>query len=217
LVGCETDEGVGNDSFIGALGTVEKGDALVFTKDYYAIRRHREPQSDGTKPKTTAEYLKYAGLRHQPIPFDIETRIAEIFNLRMKMEATDAERRVAGNVSPAFKVQRFQVADGSLRYYVRAEWKSGKEPKGTRSYLLAAWMTPRPTLHILAVEKRTSPYDGIESGLPDLRNVVDLGDGRTGIIIDIMGLDSTELRLAEYRDGANIKDMRVMQSIGTGE
>jgi hypothetical protein len=78
-------------------------------------------------------------------------------------------------------------------------------------------MTPLPTLHILAVEKRTSPYDGIESGLPDLRNVVDLANGRTGIIINMKGLDSTELRLAEYRDGANIKDMRALQSIGTGE
>ncbi len=217
LVGCETDEEVGNDSFIGALGTVEKGDALVFTKEYYAVRRHQEPEGGGTKPKTTAEYLKYSGFRDEPVRFDIETRIAEILNLRMKTEATDAERRVAGDVSPAFNVQPFQVADGSLRYYVRAEWKPGKEPKDTPTYLLAAWMSPLPTLHILAVEKRTSPYDGIESGLPDLRNVVDLGNGRTGIIVDLSGLDSTELRLLEYRDGANIKGMRAIQAIGTGE
>jgi hypothetical protein len=217
LIGCETDEQVGNDSYIGALGTVEKDEAIVFTKDYYALRRHKEPQSNEAKPKTTAEYHKFAGLRDQPVRFDIETRIAEILNLRMKTEATDRERRVAGNVSPAIKVQPFQVADGSLRYYVRAEWKSGREPKYTPSYVLAAWMTPLPTLHILAVEKRTSPYDGIENGLPDLRNVVDLGGGRTGIIVDIKGLDSTELRLAEYHDGADIKGMRAMQSIGTGE
>jgi hypothetical protein len=97
LVGCETDEEVGND--------------------YYAVRRHQEPQSDRAQPKSSAQYLKHAGLRDEPVRFDIETRIAEILNLRMKMEATDAERRVAGNVSPAFKVQPFQVADGSLRYY----------------------------------------------------------------------------------------------------
>ena len=95
--------------------------------------------------------------------------------------------------------------------------KSGKEPKGVPSYVLAAWVAAQPTLRILAVEKRTSPYGGIASGLPDLLNVVDLGDGRTGIIINTTGLDSTELRLAEYRDGANIKDMRALQSIGTGE
>ena len=43
LIGCETDEQVGNDSFIGALGTVEKKDSLVFTKGYYAVQRHHEP------------------------------------------------------------------------------------------------------------------------------------------------------------------------------
>lgn len=51
LVGCETDEEVGNNSFIGALGTVEKKDSLVFTKSYYAVRRHQEAQSDGAKPR----------------------------------------------------------------------------------------------------------------------------------------------------------------------
>ena len=135
----------------------------------------------------------------------------------MKMEATDAERRLAGGVPPCFKVQPFRVADGSLRYYVRAEWRSGKEPKDTSPYILGAWMTPLPTLHILAVQKRTSPYDGFESDLPELLNVVDLGNGKTGIIVHISGLDSTELHLVEYRDATDLKSMHLMQSIGTGE
>jgi hypothetical protein len=219
LVGCETDEQVGNDSFIGALGTIEKKDALVFTNNYYAVRRHQEPQTGEAKlrPKTTSDYLKYAHLDDQPVRFDIETRIAEMLNERMKMEATDAERRLAGSIPPSFKVQPFRVADSSLRYYVRAEWRSGKEPKDTAPYVLAAWMTPLPTLHILAVQKRTSPYDGFESDLPDLLNVVDLGNGKTGMIVQISGLDSTELHLVEYRDAADLKSMHLMQSIGTGE
>jgi hypothetical protein len=219
LVGCETDEQVGNDSFIGALGSVEKKDSLLFTKGYYAVRRHQEPQSDGAKlrPKATADFLKHSSLGDEPIRFDIETRIAELLSQRMKMEATDAERRGASSVPLAFKVQPFRVADGSLRYYVRAEWKSGKEQKDTSIYVLAAWIAPLPTLHILALENRTSPYDGIEDGLPTLFNVVDLGDGRAGIIIHISGSDGAELRLVEYRDGVNIKGMRVMQSISTGE
>jgi len=69
----------------------------------------------------------------------------------MKMEVTDAERRLAGSVAPALKVQPFQVADGSLRYYVRAEWKSGKETGTQYPYTLAAWITPIPNLRILAV------------------------------------------------------------------
>ena len=114
-------------------------------------------------------------------------------------------------------MQLLRVADGSVRYYVRAEWKSGNESNDTSTYLLAAWISHLPMLHILAVEKRTSPYSGIEHGLPNLLNVVDLGDGRTGIIVDIKGLDSTQLDLKEYRDGANVRSMRVIQSISSGE
>jgi hypothetical protein len=219
LVGCETDEQGGNDSFIGALATLDKRYSSAFTKNYYVVRRNQERSTDGGKPirQTTADDLRHATLEDEPVRFDVETQIANLLNLRMRTEATDAERRATGDVPPAFKVQPFHVADGSLRYYVRAEWKSGKEPKNTLPYALAVWMAPLPTLHILAVEKRTSPYDGVENCLPDLLNVVDLGDGRTGIIIDINGEDGTEADLAEYRDGANIKNMRVMQSIGSGE
>jgi hypothetical protein len=218
LIGCETDEQVGNDSFIEALGTVEKRDSLVFTKNYYAVRRHQEPQKDAVKlrPKTTAEYLKHASLGDEPVRFDIETQVVELIKQRMKIEATDAQRRETADVQPAFKVQPFQVADGTLRYYVRAEWKSGKESKNT-SYVLAAWVTTLPTLHILTVEKRTSPYDGIDYGLPNLPNVVGLGDGRTGIIVNIKGLDSTQLDLKEYRDGDNVRSMHALQSISSGE
>ena len=86
LVGCETDEQVGNDSFIGAFGTIEKKDSLVFTNNYYAVRRHQEPNTSGAKlrPKTTADYLKYAHLDDQPARFDIETQIAELLNEHMK-------------------------------------------------------------------------------------------------------------------------------------
>jgi hypothetical protein len=219
LVGCETDEPVGNDSFIGALGTLENEDSLFLTNGYYAVRRHQEPQTDGAslRPKTTAEFGRYSGLVDEPIRFDIEARIAELLNQRMRIEATAAERSAMGDAPLAFKVQTFQVGDGDLRYYVRAEWKSSKEPDDTSSYILAAWMTPLPTLRILAVEKRTSPYDGIASGLPDLLNVIDLGYGKTGIIVKIFGEDSSEVDLVQYRDGVNLGGMRVMQSIGAGE
>jgi len=216
LVGCETDEAVGNDSFVGALATVEPPGDLVFTKRYYAVRRH---QSDEARPtrKTPAEFLRFAALRDEPVPFDVETQIAALVGQRMKMEATDAERRLAGSAVPALRVQPFQVADGSLRYYVRAEWKSGKETRLQYPYSLGAWIAPLPTLRILAVEKRTSPYASADGGLPELLNVVDLGAGRTGVIVHLSHGDSVELDLAEYRDGAGIKSMRLLQSIGTGE
>ena len=53
--------------------------------------------------------------------------------------------------------------------------------------------------------------------LPNLLNVVDLGDGKTGIIVNITGEDSAEIDLMEYRDGVDTKRMRVLQSIASGE
>jgi hypothetical protein len=216
LIGCETDEEVGNDSFIGALGTVEKDDALVFTKDYYAVRRHQELKSSATKPKTTAEYLKYAHLDDAPVRIDIQTQIADLLNKRMRTEATDSERRLAATVPPSFKVQAFRVADGSPRYYVRAEWRSGKEPKNVAPFALAVWTSPRPALHVLAAQMRTSDYD-FEGGLPNLLNVIDLGEGKTGIIVHMQGPDTTTLQLSEYRDGADLKGMHLIQSITWAE
>jgi hypothetical protein len=215
LVGCETDEEVGNDSFIGALGTVEKDDALVFTKDYYAVRRHQEPPSNATKSKTTAEYLKIAHLVDGLVRFDVQSQIAALLHERLKMEPNDAVRRAAEKAPLAFEVHPFSVADGSLRYYVRAEWKSGKEKQGRPTYALAAWIAPLPTLHIMAAETLNTASDGGE--LPELFNVVDLGEGRTGIIVQFLGGDGRALDLLEYRDGISLLKMRALQSIGTGE
>jgi hypothetical protein len=216
LVGSESDEFVGNDSFLGALGTVEKPDYLLWTKGYYAVRRHRE--ADAVKrPRTAEDYRRYAHLSDEPVPFDTQTRIAELLTERMKTEATATERQDAADVAPAFHVQPFHVADGSLRYYVRAEWKSGRAKNNEAAYVLAAWMTTAPTLHIIAIERRTSPYSGINANLPVLLNVVDLGAGRTGLIAHTSGLDSVALTLVEYRDGASLRGMRALQAISVGE
>lgn len=147
------------------------------------------------------------GLVDKPIRFDIEAQIARLLDQRMKMQATDAERRLAGSVEPALKLRPFQIANGSLRYYVRAEWNSGKETGAHDPYVFGAWMAPLPKLHILAVEKRSV----------DLLNVVDLGAGRAGIMVEVEGDDSRELDLADYRDGASTESMQVLHSIGVGE
>jgi len=220
LVGCETDEPVGNDSFIGALGTIEDRDSYgMLTKGYFAVRRHRAAQGDiaTLSPKPPPDSAKYAVLLDQPVRFDVEARLAELLISRMKTEATEAEQKTIGNVSPRLKVQSFQVTDGSVRYYVRAQWDSGKDPTGLSNYLLAAWVMPLPTLRILAVEKRTSPYGDINDGVPDLLNVVGLKNGKTGIILHIRGEDNSELKLVDYQDGTNVQKMRVIQSIGAGE
>jgi hypothetical protein len=217
LVGCETDEEVGNDSFIGALGTIERKDSLVFARNYYAVRRHQELPGETAKLRTTSldELLKYAHLGEGIVRSDVQNEIATLLHKRLKVEANDAMRREAEKTQLAFDVQPFSLVDGSLRYYVAAEWKSGKEKRGRPTYALAAWIEPLPTLHILAVETLSTAPDGGE--LPELVNVVDLGDGRTGIIVQLIGGDGRALNLLEYRDGISVLKMRVLQSISFGE
>lgn len=134
----------------------------------------------------------------------------------MRAVAPAAVRLQAEKIVPAFTVQAFTLADGSLRYYVRAEWKSGAEPNGDPTYVLAAWMAPEPKLHILVVTHKTSPY-GFEHDLPVLLNVIGLGNGKTGVIISSEGEDSSYVGLFEYRDGDDLAHMRCLQLIGSAE
>jgi hypothetical protein len=213
LVGFESDEGVGNDSFIGALATLEKDkqDWLSFMKGYLVVRHHRELPGGGAKARQSIRTV-YAHLLDEPVRFDIQSKIVELLKDRMKTMATDAERHEAEGVSPSFAIQQFRLADGSLRYYARAGWKSGKGPQAKLIYGLGGWIAPLPTLHVLAVESAA----GFEY-LPDLLNVIDLGGGNAAIVIGLHGDDSGSLSLVEYRDGLNLTHMRILQTIGAGE
>jgi hypothetical protein len=130
----------------------------------------------------------------------------------MKTMATAAKRQEAESVSPLFEVQQFRLADGSLRYYARAGWKSGDGTRAKLIYGLSAWIAPLCTVHVLAVESAS----GFEY-LPDLLNVIDLGDGNTAIVIGQHGEDSRSLSLVEYHDGMDLSHMRILQSVGAGE
>ena len=218
LVGCETDEGVGNDSFIGAIGTVEKN-AMFLTNGYFAVRRHQDVKNDAVKPKPRAaiKLVKHAGLLSETVRLDIETQIARLLAQELEKQPWDAKRAAAAKASPALQVQAFQLADGSLRYYVRALWKTDKKPGGVPTQVLGAWIDPIPTLHILAVEE---PMPSIAVGpgeLPELLNVIDLGGGKAGAIVHFIYGESIQLQLIEYRDGAILKEMPVLQSISAGE
>jgi hypothetical protein len=67
----------------------------------------------------------------------------------------------------------------------------------------------------MAVETLSTASDAGEA--PELFNVLDLGDGRTGIIVQFLGGDSRALDLLEYRDGISLARMHVLQSISFGE
>lgn len=97
-----------------------------------------------------------------------------------------------------FAVQSFHLANGKLRCYVTVAWNSGKGPKAKTVDAFGAWISPSPKLHILTTGGRSSPYDGLGS-VPNLDNVMDLGGGKTGIIVSISAEDSYALNLYEYR------------------
>jgi hypothetical protein len=156
----------------------------------------------------------YAYLEPGPVRFDVQTQIADLLTSRMKVLATEAARRATERVSPLVEVKAFHLSDGRLRYYASAGWYSGAQATDDNSYSIGAWFSPEPTLHIIALEPRTSGYQGDE---PKLLNIIDLGGGKTGAIVFISSGESIETDLLEYRDGVALKDMRVLQSIATGE
>ena len=206
LVGFIGDEQVGNDSYIGALGTLDSADGLLFQGNYYVVRRHRE----------SSQPAGHAGLVSEPVRFDLQEEVASQLNaLGSKIASTDARFKI-GKISPAFTIQPFTVLNGSLRYYVRAEWKAEQESDRESAHALAAWMRLQPALRVLAVETQTASY-GFEEELPILRNVIDLGGAKTGMVVSISNGESVCLNLMEYRDGVDLAHMRTLQSIRWAE
>jgi hypothetical protein len=212
LVGTEGDEGVGNNSYIGALATVVGGCSLFGTNEHYVARRHREPVcgSKGQPGHPIRFPTKFAKLVNEPVRFDLQTKIVSLLTQRMMSVASDMQRHAAEAHSPEFVVQPFLVADGSLRFFATAEWKSGAKPTPS-DFSLGAWLATTPTLRILAVEANESGY------LPRILNVADLGDGKTGIIFANQGEDSNSTDLVEYSDGLSVARMSSLQSIAAGE
>jgi hypothetical protein len=214
MVGAETDEGVGNDSFLGALGSLNKDD-LLLENDYYVLRRHHDsPKINGNEKTPSMAGSTYAYLESGPVRFDVQMQIVDLLTGRMKVLATEAARRATERASPLVEIKAFHLSDGRLRYYASAGWYSGAQATEDNSYSIGAWFSTEPTLHIIALEPRTFGYQGEE---PKLLNVLDLGDGRTGVIVFNSAGESIETDLLEYRDGVAVKDMRMLQSIGTGE
>jgi hypothetical protein len=191
LVGTEGDEQVGNDSYIGAPATVARPMDLYLTQGYYAVRRHKS----APKAITTGAHLVT-----EPLRFSVQSRIVALLTQRMKALTT--------NVSPRFSVQSFYLANGALRYYAKLDWSSHVVGNNDADDMLSGWLTPVPMLRILAVETHL---------LPSLRNVVGLGDGRTGMIVAVFGEDSRSLQLVEYRDGASLAQMPHLHEISAGE
>ena len=212
LVGFQSVEGVGNDSYIGALGTIEesKQDWLYFTKTYLAARRHQvQKQEEHDRDEFRMEF---ATLLEQPVEFSVQAKIVGLLRNRMNSLVSVAMRQEAAAISPSFTVQQFRLADGSLRYYARAAWTSQNGKSAKPIAAISAWIAPSPTLHVVAEESR----DAFEY-LPELLNVIDLRNGNAALVVRECGNDSGSINLVGYRDGMNLERMRTLQEISAGE
>lgn len=215
IVGFLSDEQVGNDSYIGGLLTVDNPDFFVGARQYYVVRRHVEtPQPVRRGPPDMT--LHRAGLDATPIRFDLLTQLASM--MTEHMTSGEIRRRTPAPEAPLLAADRFTLADGSVRYYVRAEWRTAPQGSNEPRGALAAWMRDMP-LQILATQDRT-PTDwsySFETDFPVLLNVVQLDAQRTALIVSITGEDNEELRLVEYKDGVDLDRMRILDSLSTGE
>ena len=207
LVGFMSDEQVGNDSYVGALGTVSREDVRFFTKDYYVLRPHGPAQRDRAWR---------GGLASGAASPSVDSAIAQLVRARLSADTNVA--RSEGKALPfTFSgATVLTLADGSRRYYARAYFGSKVDGPCTN---VEAWAAPeqgRRGLRILATTAHGCRYD-MPKDLPELLNVVDLDDGRIALIVKWVGTDGRSLLLYEYRDGATLAEMRVLQSISAGE
>jgi hypothetical protein len=222
LVGYVSDDD-DDPSYIGALGKVEDPTGLVGPRLYYALQRH-DPSNPAFKQKRrpagvsaalAARDGTFAYLINEPLRFDQQTRIASLLGEKLRASLSVERRQLAEKLVPKFSVQAFRLATGPVRYYARAEWRADGQPEGPPEFAFAAWLVADPDFRILASEDVTSPDDGFLYELPNLLNVVDLGAGRTGIILNIPGPYKDTLGLWEYRDGADLTHMHLFQSIAS--
>ena len=185
LVKFHTDEGVGNDSYIGALGRVAAPDLARLRGNYVVIRRPDSPD---------AARGSRAILTEGPVPSGVTAKLLAI---------------VGG--TRVIAAQSFTTAGGETRQFVVATVGTGRECR-TR----LTWLTGQPESRVLAVEDRPFCGGTLYAGLR-LRAVVDMGSGRTGLVVVLQGSGGREVKLVEYQDGLKLEEMRVWQTISVGD
>jgi hypothetical protein len=93
----------------------------------------------------------------------------------------------------------------------------GQSGSGKACKTINAWITPAPVFQVVAAETIVDGCNGTLTQGLSLLNVVDLGVGRTGLVILLRGGDGMALELVEYRDGFDLPHMRKWQSISFSE
>lgn len=213
LVGFESDEYVGNSSYIGALGTLATADVPRFASQSYFVARRHVDQDPRAAAAHTDRRAPAAGLVRTPVPAGTRQRVTALLRARL---ATDADSAVRADVRTVplrlEKVQPFRLAGGVLRYHVKARM----EIVGTVCWMIDAWMMPPPKAQLMEGTVRTCLLDG-PHGTPELLSVVSLGDGRTGLTLFVPQGDGWSYYLMEYRDGEGFGKMRILRGLTFGE
>jgi hypothetical protein len=207
LVAVEGDEATGNDSYIGALGTVAVEDLHFFTQKYYAVSRHGAMQSAGLSRASGP--ATFAGLRSQPVPPTTKRQIVALIRARLKADASaqDVER-----FPPTVqRLQEFAISGGGRRYFASAIQRSR-----TACTAFSAWFARTPTLRVLtAGSQGCDLVHHIEP--PRLLDALEIGDGRTGLVVDFPGFDGRSLQLLEYADGQDFDHMPTRWMVSAAE
>jgi len=207
LVGFKSDEFVGNDSYIGAIGLVSGDDLSRLTMDYYAVRRHRRPAEPGaamTARPSSARLVK------APVVPSVTGSMATLLGDRLK--AAGMHSAAGATAISIVRAQSFTTTRGDPRYFVVGQLGSGRACR-----TIDAWLGAAPVLHVIATETVVDGCDGTMANGTTLLNVVDLGAGRTGLVVLQRGGDGMALQLIEYSDGLDLPHMRKWQTISFGE
>jgi len=206
LVGCETDEDVGNDSYIGALARIESADTTLLARKYFALRRL---ESFRIEPARAAASRLEMEIR--PVDSAFTARIAQVIQRALDTDTayTLGVRRMS-KLTPVSidRVQSFALADGSARQFVKATFATGEVCR------VDAFVKPEPVARVLA---HGMSYCLNNAAGAALVNVLDLGRGRTGLIFEGFTGDGHEVRLVEYVDGVSLHRLRILQCISAGE
>jgi hypothetical protein len=184
-----------------------QGDVQWLTKNYYVVRRHRGSDNAGAA-ETPATSRVLASLRDTVMPAAMRQDVSSHLHDLLLRDTSETIREDAAQIPVAVNdVKALVLAGGALRFYVRAVMQSD-----TSCTKVEARITPGPVLRIAAMAASTCMYDSLkEPGR--LVDVYDLGDGRTGLIVDYDLPDGRALELIEYRDGVVLAHMPTLQSI----
>ena len=206
LVAFESDEQVGNDSYVGAIARVSASDLAFFTRDYYVVRPFGQAQVHSPLVGIARDRMNER-MRGQVI-----TRLRD----RLAADSDTSVERKARTMSPIVQdATPFTLADGGKRWYVRGTMSVD----ATDCTKFEAWLAPRARgqeFRLLAVSPSSCSYD-MPKEAPRLLNAVDLGAGRIGLIMEYLGEDGRALVLHEYVDGSSLAHMPVLQTIAAGE